>query len=134
MDYMGKLKVWNAVKEAINKIYDPKTKKLYYKTLLLKAIDEWGFNPENPTKIKQSTEIKLEKWEQEVLDRIKAAQEYGIDIRTAEEKKNLDIGFRVEMLKFVKEGGKLSDLPENLRHEKVIIDGYFNVLEKLYGV
>lgn len=118
MDYMEKLKIWNTIKESVNKIYDPKAKKLYYETLLLKAIEEWGFNPEKPVKIKQPT-VKLEKWEQGILDKIKTAQEYGINTQTMKEKDKLDSEFRLEMLKFIKEGGDLADIPEHIHCESI---------------
>ena len=131
-DYQ-RLQTWNKIKETLKGIIDPKTNRLYHDALLLKAIREWGFNPEKQDKLKKQENIELNDEEKNILKRIKAAQEYGIDIRTQEEKDNLDKEFRLSMLDFVRTGGNLDDLPDNLRNSKVIIDGYFEIVEKIYG-
>ena len=133
MNDYKKLQVWNKIKEILKGIIDKKANRLYHNTLLLKAIREWGFNPEKPDKIIKQENIELNDEEKNILKRIKAAQEYGVDIRTQEEKDKLDKEFRLSMLYFVRTRGGLDDLPDNLRNSKVIIDGYFEAAEKIYG-
>lgn len=131
-DYQ-KLQAWNKIKDMLKGIIDQKTNRLYHDTLLLKAIREWGFNPEKPDKIIKQETIELNDDEKKLLKQIKVAQEYAIDIRTQEEKDKLDKEFRLSMLDFVKTGGNLDDLPDNLRHSKCIVDGYFEAVKKIYG-
>lgn len=132
MDYISRLKCWNELKTYLNKITDVKTKKLYYDSLLLKAIDEWGFNPDKLTKVKKTESVELNDYEKNILKRIEACKEYGIDIQPLEEKQKLDKEFRLSMWEFVRGGGSLDDLPDNLRYSKCIIDAYFQTLEKIY--
>ena len=131
MDYISALKKWNKAKEYLDKIYDPKTRKLYHDALLLRAIDEWGFNPEKIDKV-NTPKIELTDWEKELLNDMQAAQEYGIDTRK-EKRKQTDKEFRLAMLDFIKSGGLLSDIPENLRKEKAIKDAYWEISEKYYN-
>ena len=130
-DYQ-KLQSWNKIKDMLKNIIDPKANRLYHDTLVLKAIREWGFNPEKPDKLIKQENIELTDYEKKMLKQIKAAQEYGIDIRTQEEKDNLDKEFRLSMLDFVRKGGSLDELPDNLRYSKCIIDGYFEAVKKIY--
>lgn len=131
MDYISQLRSWNTLKGYLDKITDPKAKKLYHDSLLLKATDEWGFNPEKLTKVKKTESVELLDYEKDILKRIETCKEYGIDTQTDAEKQKLDKEFRLSMWQFVKNGGKLADLPEYLRC-KTIEDAYFQALEKLY--
>lgn len=132
MNDYKKLQSWNKIKDMLKSIVDPKANRLYHDTLVLKAIREWGFNPEKPDKLIKQENIELTDNEKYFLKRIKAAQEYGLDIRTQEEKDNLDKEFRLSMLDFVRKGGGLDELPDNLRYSKCIIDGYFEAVKKIY--
>lgn len=130
-DYQ-KLQAWNNLKNLLKGIIDKKANKLYHDTLLLKAIREWGFNPEKIDKV-NTPKIELTDWEKELLNDIQAVQEYGIDTRK-EKRKQTDKEFRLAMLDFVKSGGLLSDIPENLRNEKAIKDAYWEISEKYYNI
>lgn len=137
MSYLQNLKGWNWLMQMLEKIQDPKTKKLYKDSLLLKAIESWGFNPERPQKITEATKPMLTKEEERLCEIIKIYNEYGIDIRTEDEKNESQKRkkeFLINMYEFVKNGGRLIDLPEDLLKSKYATDTYFQMVKKLYDV
>ena len=113
MNELGKIKTWEHLKTAISKIYDPKTRSLYYRALLSRCIDEWGFNPENPTSTQKNTVI-FDEWEQDFAQDIQDTISYGFDTREEKRKKTLDETCAY-MRQFVNDGHTLSDIPEELR-------------------
>lgn len=113
MNELGKIKTWEHIKTEISKIYDPKTRSLYYRAFLSRCIDEWGFNPENPTSTQKNTVI-FDEWEQDFAQDIQDTISYGIDTREDKRKKTLDETCAY-MRQFVNDGHTLSDIPEELR-------------------
>ncbi len=119
---MEKIRLWEHLKkDFISKIKDDKTKKLYYKTLLLKAIQEFGFNPEKCI-MPKNNQIQLDDWEKEFVEDIKKAQIYEIDTRV-EKRKQTEKEAVARMRDFISKGGSLKDIPEDIRTETI---------EKLY--
>lgn len=113
MNELGKIKTWEHLKTEISKIYDPKTRSLYYRAFLSRCIDEWGFNPENPTSTQKNTVI-FDEWEQDFAQDIQDTISYGFDTREEKRKKTLDEACAC-MRQFVNDGHTLSDIPEELR-------------------
>lgn len=136
MDRFEQLKAWNTLKSQLQRIQDPCLRKLYHDTFVLKAIEDWGFNPEKPDSLDKNA-ICLNKDEKKTLERIKVYQEYGIDPYTKEEKEELDRvdkEFRLNMLNFVRCGNTLTDMPEEFRNSEFIREAYFRALKKVYQI
>ena len=106
---------------------------MYHDTFVLKAIEEWGFNPEKPERIQKGA-VYLNNDEKKIMERIKLYQEYGIDTRTDEEKEASRKEFRLNMYRFVKGGGTLTDMPDELRNSEFVRNMYYKVLKKVYEI
>lgn len=136
MNYLEHIKAWNWLIGVLDRIPDTKTRKLYKDSLLLKAIEVWGFNPEKPEKIMQTKDSPmLNESEQRLYEIIKVYNEYGIDIRT-EEEKNESVqtmkDFRANMYQFVKCGGSWADVPDELRKSDYVFKEYLRAVKKVY--
>ena len=127
MNELEKIKTWEHLKTEISKIYDTKTRSLYYRAFLSRCIDEWGFNPENPTSTQKNTVI-FDDWEQDFVQDIQDTISYGFDTREEKRKKTLDETCAC-MQQFVNDGHTLSDIPEELR-TPFITDLYLKCLHK----
>ena len=130
-NYYEKLKAWKELQKVLLGIPDLALRKTYHDAFLLKAMEEWGFNPDDPTQkpeeLSESDLIKyLEPWEQELLKRIKAFNEYGIDIKPKEERRKEAKEAYQNMWEFIKGGGTLVDLPKDLRDSEHIQNLYFD--------
>lgn len=129
---LQRLQAWNKTKILLENIKDPKAKKLYHDALLLKAVKEWGFNPEKPVKVSKDEKIEFTEYEKQLLNQIKATKDYGISVITDTEREKTEKGFCMAMLDFVRSGGQLNDIPERLQSPS-ITKGYLKALEKFYG-
>lgn len=129
---LEKIRLWEHLKkDFISKIKDEKTRKLYYKTLLIKAIQEFGFNPEKCI-IPKNNEIQLDDWEKEFVKDIKKAQIYEIDTRI-EKRKKTEKEAEARMKDFILKDGDLKDIPEEIRTdtiEKLYYDCFFKLCDE----
>lgn len=129
-DYLKLLKNWQDITVFLGKIIDPKARKLYHDTLLLKAIEKWGFNPEKVGDNSLFVKPELDEFETELLEAIDAKQIYGVDIRT-EKRKQTQKETKTRMMQFIQQGGNLKDIPDNIRSENIVKLYYDCLLE--YG-
>lgn len=113
MNELEKIKVWEQLKSEINKIYDQKTRSLYYRALLARFVNEYGFNPENPVSSQKNT-VNVDSWEKEFIGDIQDTISYGFDTREEKRKKTLDETCAC-MQQFINNGHTLVDIPEELR-------------------
>lgn len=118
-DYMKLLKNWQTISGFLGKIVDPKARKMYHDTLLLKAIEKWGFNPEKIGDNSLAVKPELDEFETELLEAINAKQTYGVDIRT-EKRKKTQRETHIRMVKFIDQGGTLKDIPDDIRSENIV--------------
>lgn len=124
MNELEKIRTWNNLKGSINKIYDYNTRKTYYKALLARAIQEWGFNPENPTD--DSVAPELDDWEKEFVEDINDFKMFGIDTRT-EKRQNTHKEALARMKDFILHGGKFKDIPENIQVSNLYIEALVGI-------
>lgn len=113
MNEFEKIRAWNALKNEISKIYDYKTRVVYYKALLARACSEWGFNPEKPGEAPQAELVALDDWEKEFVEDINDTIVFGIDVRKEKREKEKKEA-HARMLCFIERGGKLCDIPDNI--------------------
>lgn len=128
MNEFEKIRAWNSLKEMLGKIHDYKTRNIYYKALLARAINEWGFNPEKPGQPIHNENIELDDWEKEFVEDINDTIVFGIDVRKDKREKELK-ETHARMLHFVEHGGKLSDMPDDIRTDTIKKLYYECVLE-----
>ena len=112
MNELEKIKTWEYLKTEVSKIYDPKTRSLYYRAFLSRCIDKWGFNPENPASGQKNT-VSVDDWEKDFVQDIQDTISYGFDVREEKRKKTLD-ETRACMQHFISHGGRLSDIPADI--------------------
>lgn len=127
MNELEKLRAWQQLKTMIAKIYDPKTRQMYYRALLARATNEWGFNPEKPSDTNLNFEyLELDDWEKEFVEDIKDSITFGFNVRKQKQNREF-VETRRNMREFIQQGGTLKDIPENIK-SKNIVDIYVKEL------
>jgi len=113
MNELEKIKTWETLKAEINKIHDPKTKNLYHRAFLARAIDTWGFNPENPASV-QKNAPSVDDWDEEFVQDIQDSISYGFDTREEKRKKTVD-KTRSNIKNMLRSGYTIKDIPDEIR-------------------
>lgn len=122
MTDLQKIRLWEHLKkDFFQNIKDVETRKLYYKTLLIKATKEFGFNPES-CDVKKQNDVVLDDWEKELVEDINDFRSFGFDNRV-KKRQETNKETEVRMKDFILKGGNLKDIPEKIRT---------NTIEKLY--
>lgn len=112
-----KARAWKFVKQMLARVQDPDLRNAILGELTRRAIAEWGYNPENGF-VDDRAPIKLTEWEKEFVADIRKSVLYDLDVREEKRKKG-DLALMGAMLGFVRDGGRLEDIPENIRCESV---------------
>lgn len=120
------IKNWNTLKTELSKILDYKTRRLYYQALLVRAVSEWGFNPEKPTT--QSEQANLDDWEKELVEDINDFKMFGIDTR-AEKRQNIHKEALVRMKDFILHGGNKKDIPSNINVSNLYTNALLSIVD-----
>ena len=124
MNELEKVRIWNDLKEKLKLIYDNKTRQMYYKALLVRAINNWGFNPDKPSD--QVNEIELDDWEQEFVESINDFKMFGIDTRKEKQEQTHKEALN-RMKNFIIKGGQRADIPEDIKVDSLYFEALFSV-------
>ena len=124
MNELEKVRIWNDLKEKLKLIYDNKTRQMYYKALLVRAINNWGFNPDKPAD--QVNETELDDWEQEFVESINDFKMFGIDTRK-EKKEQTHKEALNRMKNFIIKGGQRADIPEDIKVDSLYFEALFSL-------
>ena len=132
MNEYKKLQVWDFIKQNLAKITDWKARKNIHDTLLLKAKNEWGFNPENVSEhVEPDPECFFADWEKEFVQDIHDSIIFGFDVgaekRAQENKRALS-----KMKNYIVQGGTYETLPENLQNKtirKLYLDALLSIAD-----
>ena len=106
-----KARRWRWLESLIDKIQDPVLRNSYLYELSERAKRDWGYCPSN-RKIEEP-ELVLEDWEQEFLEEVKIAAEYGVAPNEPSK------GAWFSMMDFIRHGGELSDIPDDIRSDTI---------------
>lgn len=127
----GYVRGWKFLEAMLAKVTDPILRNTMRYEFEKRAKKEWGFCPAETQTYKDDGEIPpLEPWEQEIVDMINAYLEYGVDIRTEEEKQHADAVTLNNMIDFINKGYTYWDIPEDIQCEslKEIYDKAFDIV------
>lgn len=126
------VRAWKWLKSQVEKVQDPVLRNAMMAEFRSRALRDWGYDPETGRPPKEN-ELLLTDWERDLLDDIKKAQAFGLDInyvrkdkRAAEEKE-----LQKNMYFFIRDGGSLADIPEEIR-TNTVVDAYLGALKKIY--
>lgn len=120
MNELEKLRAWKQLKEMVAKIYDPKTRQMYYRALLARATNEWGFNPERPSDTKPNFEyLELDDWEKKFVEDINDSITFGFNVRKINQSQEF-VEARRNMKDFISKGGMLKDIPDEIRTPDIV--------------
>ena len=115
MKELEKLKIWKQLKDMVAKICDPDTRRMYYRALLARATNEFGFNPEKPGETKPNFEyVELDDWEKEFVEDINDSITFGFNVRKQKQEREF-LEMRKNMRNFIEKGGSLADIPDELK-------------------
>ena len=124
---------WKQLKGMVAKVEDPTLRNTMMAEFRKRAIRDWGYCPDDKYSIAKKDTVELDDWEQELLQDIQKAQLFELDLgyirkekRAAEEKE-----LQKNMYFFVRDGGSLVDIPEEIR-TNTVVDAYLGVLKKIY--
>ena len=121
---------WKFLMEQLNKIVDPVLKKAMQAEFINRAIKEWGYNPETGN-VADDNPMDLDSWEIDFLKDIINGIKYAINTRKEKQLKE-ELELKKNMFEFIKNGGNLIDLPDDMRNSNYIIKIYFEMLKKYY--
>lgn len=124
MNELEKVRIWNDLKEKLKLIYDNKTRQMYYKALLVRAINNWGFNPDKPAD--QVNETELDDWEQEFVESINDFKMFGIDTRKEKREQTHKEALN-RMKNFIIKGGQRADIPEDIKVDSLYFEALFSI-------
>ena len=120
MNELEKLRAWKQLKEMVAKIYDQKTRQMYYRALLARATNEWGFNPERPSDTKPNFEyLELDDWEKKFVEDINDSITFGFNVRKINQSQEF-VEARRNMKDFISKGGMLKDIPDEIRTPDIV--------------
>lgn len=113
MNAQEKAQSWKMLEQMVDRIVDPVLRRSMLGELAARARMEWGYCPSD--KDIPEVGVQLEDWQREFLDDLKVGLSYGFVPHNEEmEKEN-----RLWMLRFVWNGGSLSEIPDDVRCEYV---------------
>lgn len=124
MNELEKVRIWNELKDKLKLIYDNKTHQMYYKALLVRAINNWGFNPDKPAD--QVNEVELDDWEQEFVESINDFKMFGIDTRKEKRGKTHKEALN-RMKNFIINGGQRADIPQDIKVDSLYFEALFSI-------
>lgn len=122
---------WKQLKSMVAKVEDPTLRNTMMAEFRNRAINEWGYCPDNKYSIAKKDTVELDDWEKELLKDIQKSELFELDTRAKKreaERKELE----KNMYFFVKDGGSLADIPSEIRTDTVV-DAYLRVLKKIYS-
>lgn len=109
----SRVQAWKFLQQNVAKLSDPILRNAMMAEYRRRVLAEWGYCPGDGA-VATNKDVALDEWEKEFVQDIKDSDAYGIDTRattratTRHEAKN-------NMRQFLLDGGKLSDIPANIR-------------------
>ena len=113
---------WRQLEGFLARIPDPILQNSIRLELEQRAINQWGYCPSQQQlykEVKEDKKPELTDWEQSLYDRMQAFAEYGVDIRTQEEKHKLYNETFNRMCSFIDSGGVYSEIPDDIKCESI---------------
>lgn len=116
---------WKWLEKQLSLINDKVLRNSIMAEFKKKALDEWGYFP-NSGMLAKKDPVVLDDWEKEFVEDIKKQQEYEVDTRKGK-REQTEKEARARMRDYVQNGGKYSDLPDDLKN-KTIAKLYLDVM------
>lgn len=113
MTAQDRAKAWTTIETMVAKIQDPVLRKAVLGDMAMRAKMEWGYCPS--TKQITPAEIELEDWQRQFLEEVKVGIAYGVPIWSDDVHREN----KAWMTKYVRQGGLLSGIPNDIRCEYV---------------
>ena len=131
MDLMHTVRAWRTIESYLSRIPDPILCAAIRHEFVLRAKADWGYCPGDTQTYKDSAEIpELTEEEQRLVDVIQANIDFGVDIRTDEEKQALHTETLNNMIDFINKGGNYWQIPADIQCDslKKIYDEAFDIV------
>lgn len=104
---------WKFLKSQVAKVQDPDLRMAMMAEFRKRALNEWGFNPDNG-KLATTENVILTDWEREFVADIQKTIQFELDVRKEKREKERR-EMIADMRKFVQDGGRLMDIPDDIR-------------------
>ena len=104
---------WKFIKSQVAKVHDPDLRMAMMAELRKRALNDWGFNPENG-KLATNDDAVLDGWEKDFAGCIQKTVSFELDVRKPQREAELHEA-RCRMRHFVENGGELMEIPEEIR-------------------
>ncbi len=108
---------WKFLKSQVAKVQDPDLRMAMMAEFRKRALNEWGFNPDNG-KLATTENVILSDWEREFVADIQKTTQFELDIRK-EKRESERRAIIANMRKFVQDGGQLMDIPDDVRTDDI---------------
>lgn len=110
------VQAWKFLIEQVNQVQDPLLKRAMIADFRERALHDWGWDPATG-KSADSQNAELDTWEQDFLERVRLGQQLGVHISGPN---NETSEARANMTAYVRDGGTLDGIPDNIRTPDII--------------
>lgn len=121
MTTLEQVKAWRLLLGQLSKIPDYNMRIAMKEELRRKALKDWGWVPGEQTNF--SVEPELDSWEKEFVEDIRDTVEFGVDVRK-EKRTETRTDAIINMADFIRNGGTIQDMPEDIRTPDVVKQFY----------
>ena len=124
LDPMEATRRWKTLLQMLNKISDPMLKESMLAMFRSRAIEDWGFCPDNSGKVKPYDASMLPPMQSLIYEKLQSCKDYGV----WEQDPELDKACLNKMLNLIDRGYTYFDLPDYLQCP-TILDLYLKALD-----
>lgn len=107
---MNQVRAWKEILSLVSKVQDPLLRRALLAEFRDKAIKDWGWDPTGHKAFSENVE--LDEYEKDFVKRVQISQQLGIYMEGKEDQK---AQARANMLDYVRDGGTLEGIPDNIR-------------------
>lgn len=126
MTKIEQARAWAQLVTLISRIPDHRIREAMSAEFRDRAMREWGWCPSN-SGAKESKPT-LDEWEQQFYDDIQETLAYGVDAR-ADKHETEEKEFMANIRKFVRDGGTLLDIPDEIR-TLTVVKAYYQLVDE----
>lgn len=104
---------WKFLRLQVSKVQDPILRNSMMADIRLRALNEWGFDPDSG-RLATDDDVVLSDWEKDFVADIQSTAQYELDVR-GEKRDAVLREARGRMRLFIENGGTLADIPADVR-------------------
>lgn len=114
MTTLEQARAWKWLMNELKKVQDPTVHMAMKEDLKRKALRDWGWVPGETSATAPASDAELDDWERDFVNDVKDSATFNLDTRV--DKRIAELRqVKVNMLEFIRNGGVLLDIPQEIR-------------------